>query len=117
MWNRLHGEELVARTANGHEPHGILRVALDLAADVGDVQVGRPRVADVLALPEVLHDLPPREDPAGVAGEEGQELQLRRGQLDRLAVRGRLVPLEVEVESADVADRVRLARVELPPPQ
>jgi len=55
----LQRQKLVAAAANRHQPLRVGRVALDLAADVRDVQVARPLVADVGAVPEVAHDLAP----------------------------------------------------------
>ena len=50
-------DELVAGAADGHQPLRLGRVALDLPAQVRDVHLARVLVADVLARPEVLHQL------------------------------------------------------------
>src|SRR5215208_57739 len=49
--------ELVARAAHGLDVEGILGIGLYLLADVLDVDVGRPRLAEELPVPEVAHDL------------------------------------------------------------
>src|SRR5204863_8253305 len=81
----LHGLELVAAAPDRHDPLGPSRVALDLAADVRDVQVAGSLVADVRAVPEVAHDLAAREDPLRLAGEQREQLQLERAQRELLA--------------------------------
>src|SRR5262249_10580117 len=78
---------------------GALGVALDLLAQVGDVDVAGALVAVELGLPELLHDLATGKDLAGAADQEAQELELGAGQVDRLAAHG-----------GDVADEVRRDR-------
>src|SRR5205085_11539105 len=75
----------VARTADGEQALRVPRVVLELAPEVRDVDVGRPLVADVRALPEVLHDLAAAVDPLRLLREEGQQPELRARQVDCLA--------------------------------
>src|SRR6478752_7502237 len=75
------GVELVADAAYGEDELGVLGVALDLLAEVGDVDVTGSLVAVELGLPQLLHDLGAGEDLAGAADEEAQELELRAGQV------------------------------------
>src|SRR3954449_13606368 len=111
---RSHRDELVADAANGHELLGPLRVALDLAAQVRHVDVARALVADVRAVPQVLHHLAAREDLLGLAGEEREQLELRRREPDRLPLRLHRVADGVDLEAADPHDRAaRRAEVEL----
>src|SRR6266480_3106 len=53
----LHGLQLITGAANGHEAFRVRRIALELPPDVRDVEVARSLVADVVAVPEVTHDL------------------------------------------------------------
>src|SRR5262245_66362946 len=64
----LHRLQFVAAAANRHETFRPGRVALDLPPDVRDVEIARTLVADVGAVPEVTHDLPPRETAPRLAG-------------------------------------------------
>src|SRR5438094_9114531 len=98
----LHGLELVAAAPDRHDPLGPSRVALDLAANVRDVEVAGSLVSDVRAVPEVAHDLAPREDASGLAGEQGQQLQLERGQRYLLVGETCFVLGEIELELADL---------------
>ena len=68
-------------------------------------------VPDVLARPQVLHQLAPGDDPLRPLREEREHLELRQRQPHGLAVDRHLVAAEVEVESAEVADgRARAVR-------
>src|ERR1700740_1548196 len=95
-------DELVARAAYGHEPLRLGRVALDLPAQVRDVHLAGVLVADVLARPEVLHQLAPGDDRVGLLGKEGENLELRQRQVNALAVDEHLVPAEVDLEAAEL---------------
>src|SRR5919197_3840080 len=110
---RSHCEELVTDPAHGHEPLRPPRRLLDLAPEVGDVDVARALVADVRAVPEVLHDLAPGVDALGLLGEEREQAELRRGEADRPPVDPHLVPVDVELERADAADASARRAVEL----
>src|SRR5205823_30591 len=90
---------------------------LDLAAQVGDVDVARALVAHVRRVPEVLHDLAPAVDALGLLGEEGEQTELRRREADRLRVDPNLVPVHVELERPDAADASARGAVELAPAQ
>src|SRR3989304_5938756 len=94
------------------------RVSLDLPAEVRDVRVARARVADVGALPEVLHDLVAGEDLAGPLGEEAEQLELRGREADGLPVDRDRVAREVDPDAADVERRAGAAlAIELAAPQ
>src|SRR5919198_5029071 len=97
---RSHCEQLVTDAANGDEPLRPAGCILDLAAQVGDVDVARALVADVRRVPEVLHDLAPRVDPLGLLREEGEQAELGGREADRLPVDLYLVPVDVELERA-----------------
>ena len=62
--------------------------------------VARAFVADVGALPEVLHDLAAREDATGVAGEQCEQVVLRGRERDRIAIGGYLVLDDVDGQAA-----------------
>src|SRR5579864_9756981 len=105
--SKLDGEELVARAAYRHEPLRPRRVALDLAPEVRDVHLAGVLVADVLARPEVLHELAAGDDALRPLGEEREHLELRQRQPHGLAVDCDLVAAEVEAQAAERAHRRR----------
>ena len=92
--------ELVADAAHGQHQLGVLGVALDLLAQVGDVDVAGADVAAELRLPQLLHDLLAAEDLARVAGQQAQDLELRARQVDGLAAHGDQVAREVDADGA-----------------
>src|ERR671937_1035745 len=110
---RSHCAELVADAANGHEPLRPAGCLLDLAPQVGDVDVAGALVADVRAVPEVLHDLAPRVHPLGLLREEREQAELRGREADRPPVEADLVPVHVELERADAADAIANGAVQL----
>src|SRR5205823_7543896 len=111
----LQSFELVAGAANGHEPLGPGGVVLDLATDVRDVQVTRPLVSDESAVPEMTHDLPPREDAPRLACEQCQQLELEDGQRDASAAARRPALAHVDAEDADPPLLVAAGAVQPPP--
>src|SRR2546423_15421497 len=110
---RSHCEQLVADAANGDEPPRPAGRLLDLASQVGDVDVARALIADVRRVPEVLHDLAPGVDPLRLLREEGEQAELRRREPDRPPVDPHLVPVDVELERADAADAAARGAIEL----
>ncbi len=88
--------EAIADPPHREDQLGVLRIALDLLAQVGDVDVAGPDVSAELGLPELLHDLLAREDLARVLGEQPQHLELRAGQVDRLPSDGDQVACQVD---------------------
>ena len=74
--------ESIARTAHGLDVAGVLRIRLYLGAYVLDVDVGCPRLAEEVPVPEVAHDLLSAVDPTGVGGQERQDLELLGGEFD-----------------------------------
>src|SRR5262249_30904117 len=108
-WSSQNGEssgcdEHVAGAADGHEALRLRGIALDLPAQVRDVHLAGVLVADVVARPEVLHELAAGDDRFRLLGEEREHLELRERQVDALAVDEHLVAAEVDVESAERAD-------------
>src|SRR5918995_3101687 len=104
---RLLGE-LVPDAPDRQHELGLLRVALDLLAQVRDVDVARPHVTLELALPQLLHDLLAAEHLTGPAGEQPQYLELRAREIDRLAAHRHEVTGEVDSYRPRL-DRRRLA--------
>src|ERR1700757_2543670 len=95
-------DELVPGAADRHEPLRLGRVALDLPPQVRDVHLAGVLVPDVLARPEVLHELAARDDRVRLLGEEGEHLELGQRQVDAVAVAEHLVPAEVDLEAAEL---------------
>src|SRR5512140_2165235 len=111
----LHGLELVADPADGHQSFRPGRITLELAADVRDMQVARALVTDERAVPEVAHDLAPREHPLRLSGEQGEQFELGCGQRELFVADARLVLGEIELKVAHSELRDRPARIELAP--
>ena len=75
---------------------GLARLALDLLAQVADVDVDRAWLAVVGAPAEALEELPAGEDDAGVRGEQREQLELDERQLDGLAAHLDRAPRQVD---------------------
>lgn len=56
--------------------------------------------SDVGALPELLHDLGAAEDAFGLLGEQEEQLELGKGELDRVSVHSDLMTGEVDLDPA-----------------
>lgn len=68
--------EAVAGLAHGHDACRVRRVGLELATQVGDMDVAGAGVADVCALPQVFHDLATGEHLARPARKEREHPEL-----------------------------------------
>ena len=75
-------------------------VLLDLRAQPVDVDVDGPGLARVVVAPHVLEQLVAREDLAGVADEEREQLERLRLDRQDLAVAEQPVPAEVRLDAA-----------------
>src|SRR6185437_13874212 len=78
---------------------GPRRLAFDLAPQVADVDVDHPGLDGVFVTPDRVEDLLAAEHLAGVAGEEGQQVELGVRQLD-------LLPAAVDAALVDVDQQV-----------
>src|SRR6266542_1842700 len=116
-WNAHGRKEGVADPPDRYEPIRVARIELDLPAQVRDVDVAGPLVADVGALPQVLHDLPPAEDPLRLFREEHEQPELGARQVDELAGDRDPVSGEVDPDVPDLADPAGGRSVELAPAQ
>src|SRR5947208_14974944 len=76
--------EPVADAANREDVFGLARVALELLAQVADVDVDRARFAVVRTAPERLQQHPAAVDTARMCGQGPQQLELDVGQLHGL---------------------------------
>src|SRR4051794_18843864 len=77
--------EAVAHAAHREEVLRVLRVRLQLLAQVADVDVDRARVAVGRVAPDPRQQHVAREDAARVAGQSVEDLELDERQLDRRA--------------------------------
>ena len=75
----------VADAADGLDQLRVLGVGLELAAEAGDAVVDRAVVALVVARRRQAEEVVAGEDPAGVGGEGGDEVDLHRAEIDRVA--------------------------------
>src|SRR5262249_48955919 len=78
----VHGLQDVARAAHGVDHR--LAAGVDLLAQVRDVELDDVRLATEVVVPHPVEDLRLAEDPPGVAHEVAQQLELGRGQVDRV---------------------------------
>src|SRR5438552_3110122 len=76
----------------------------ELLPQLHDGLIERPRGPVIFVAPNLVEDAVPREDFAGVAGEELEELYLPRRQRDRLLSTPQLEDLGVERAVAQVDD-------------
>ena len=75
--------EAVADAAHGEEVLGVLRVALELLAQVADVHVDRARVAVGAVAPDAREQHVARQHAARAGGQREQDLELDEGGLHR----------------------------------
>src|SRR4051812_48273733 len=85
-WSLWRGaiHEAVADAGLGDEPRGV-RVVAELLADLAGVHPQVLRLTAVLGTPHLLQDGPVRQHAAGIAGQQRQERELLRGEVDRCA--------------------------------
>ena len=76
---------MIPHAAHGEEELRILWIALDLLAQVSDVDVDGARVAIGGVAPEAVEDHRAAEYAARVAGEDREDLELHVGEPHRLA--------------------------------
>src|SRR4051812_44231928 len=95
-----HVAEAVADPADRDEVLGLLRIALELLAQVADVDVDRPRVAVRRVAPDAGEQHVAREDPTRAAGECHEDLELDVGDRDLPAAHGHgaLAGVDAELE-------------------
>src|SRR5215217_3600219 len=101
--------ENIPDTPRGVDELGVPGVALDLLAQVADMDVHRTLVAELVA-PHPAQEGAPREHPAGVRGERHQELELGVGEVHLLAPHGDPAAGEVDPQAVVVELVGALAR-------
>ena len=84
-----------------------LEVALDLPAQVADMNVDDASLDGVFVAPDRVQDLLPAEHLSGVAGKKGQQVELGVGQLDFLACLVGPPLVDVDHELSERARQVR----------
>src|SRR5215204_7763830 len=111
-WNpsALFVAELVTDAPDGQNHLRVLGVVLDLGSQAVDVRVNRAVVALVGVVPNLLQEVLPREDAAGVGGEEPEQLELLGRELD-LPVADRDLALGRVDAEPPAQDRGVLARL------
>src|SRR5712691_6939065 len=90
--------ERIPDATHGLDVSRSLGVALDLGAELRDVDVDRAIERFVLLALESVEDLLARQDPAGRSGQDGQQLELVVRQDDPLAVDDDFARVEVDLE-------------------
>src|SRR3954447_14154926 len=88
---------------------GGLRGVAELAAEAGDVDVERLRRAEPVGVPDLVDEPLARDDAAGLAHEEGEELELLAGEVELVAGHARGAPARVEPHGPDF-DRAAVGR-------
>src|SRR5439155_18257010 len=91
----------------GEDVDSSSRVRLELPADVLDVRVDGPLVRLEGHPVDRVEELGPGEDPAGRAGERGEQLEFRRREIDGPAGKLGAHPRQVKGEIARSDDLVR----------
>ena len=71
------------------------------------MDVEGPGVTDVVAAPDPIDDLPPGQDPASVADQQFQQLELPQREAHRDAVDAHLVTLDVDAHPTDLSPAAR----------
>src|SRR5919199_991645 len=94
--------EAVADSAHGEEVLRLLGVALELLAQVTDVDVDRPRVAVGAVAPDAGEEHVARPHAARVRREGGEDLELDVGRLDVLAAHADAALGEVDAQLVDL---------------
>src|SRR5690606_11425892 len=92
---------LVPDATDGHHDLRLLRVLLDLGAQPLDMHVHQPGVGRVAVAPDLLEQHLAGEHLPGLAGQGDQQVELQRGQRDRLPVPLHGVPGHVDHQVAD----------------
>src|SRR3954452_18057272 len=100
--------EVVADPTHGEDQLGLLRITLDLLAQVTDVDVDRSRVAVRGVAPESLQQHRAAEDASRRAGEDREDLELDVGQLDGRAAHLHVTLGEVHPQLAVLERRVEV---------
>src|SRR5436305_1636009 len=77
---------LVADPPHGHDERRMLGFLLDLGAQPLDVDVDQPGVRGVPVTPDLLEQMLAGEHLTGLSGQGGEQVELERCQLDRLAI-------------------------------
>ena len=85
--------EPVAEAADGLDRRP---VGPELPADLGDVDIDRPRLAGEVGAPDVLEEGVAGEDDAGVAGERREQVELAGAQLELAVADRRLAPARID---------------------
>src|SRR5690349_8166420 len=96
---------LVAAAADGEDQLGIDGVGLDLGPEPPDRDVDEARVAEIVVAPDPVEELVAGQDLAGSLGELYEEVELRPGERDVLAVPADGATREVDREAAEVERR------------
>src|SRR4029079_16878870 len=99
-------DQPVARSGLGEQEPRPCRLGLDLAPKLRDVDVQHVRRVAVAWPPDLLQERAARQQLPSVSGQDAQELELMRREVDRGATAPDLVLLEVDLEVAEDDDRV-----------
>src|SRR5438445_9291995 len=93
--------ELVPETVDGQDELGVAGVALQLLAQRRDMDVDGSRDRRGVVTPHVVQELVSRQELAPVRDEILKELELERGERDRLAFPRHLRAAEVDLDVAE----------------
>src|SRR3954453_6760005 len=88
VWPQGSADRLVARSTDRDDERGSRRIGLDLRAEAADRDIDEPRVAQVVVAPDPVEQRVAAQHLAGMARQLRQEVELRTGQCDVLAVSG-----------------------------
>src|SRR5215213_1952663 len=97
------------------ERNGGFRVGFYLSSDVSDVHVRRANLTVEFSVPELFHDLLAAIDPAGMGGEQLENLEFCGGQLDALVSHPNLPTQEIDHETGE--RKLLIRSVDAPTPE
>jgi hypothetical protein len=100
--------EQVALAAHGLDPRRVFRVVAEFAAQPRNARVDRAVEAVEADAAQFLQQVVARQDAAGVAGEQPEQVEFGGGQVDRVAAEMRAARRLADAEAAE-SEFVRLA--------
>jgi hypothetical protein len=101
--------EQIALAAHGLDARGVFRVVTELAAQPRDARIDRSVEAVETDATQFLEQIVARQDAAGVAGEQPQQVELRRREVDAVVAELRAARRLADAEPAE-GQLSRLAR-------
>src|SRR5262249_55503637 len=103
----LLGDQTVTRSRLREQVAGAQRIQLDLAPQPRDVDLQVVRAVAALAAPDLVEDHPVGQQPSLVAGEEGEQVELDRRDLNSALADEDRLEVDVDRQVADAEHAFR----------